>query len=205
MHLSDAELLCAAQTDATNRDDAREEIPIRFNALLLYLAGWACRRCGLHRSEVEEVVQSTLLALFTTASPFDPSRGAVVEPYFRGLVQNAARSHQRFLRKGADRRHDYADSLNVRLALPSSPDEVADRRDDLAVAVAQEHNAKAADAVLVMANPEMAIILRGLYYLGKTQDEMAVAIGTDRSTVSRRLARFRDHVSAQGGVPYYAA
>ena len=120
MQLSDAELICAAQSDGENRNQTRQELPIRFKALLLYLAGRACQLYKLDVGEAAVIMQLALMALTDPETArFDPVRAeGRVEPYLRGLVQNAARTHARFLCKGAARRHNYADPENPRRKLP---------------------------------------------------------------------------------------
>src|SRR5437867_1777366 len=101
MQLSDAQLLCTAQSDGENSQQARDELMPRFGALLRYLAGWSCNRCGLHQDEAKVIVQETIVALLNPdIARFDSAKSDHCEPYLRGLVQNAAREHARFIRRG---------------------------------------------------------------------------------------------------------
>ena len=54
--------------------------------------------------EADDIVQWALVALFNPETArFDPTRGSGnrVEAYLRGLIQNAARKHARFVRRGS--------------------------------------------------------------------------------------------------------
>jgi RNA polymerase sigma factor (sigma-70 family) len=203
MQLSDADLICAAQSDGENRDPSRQELPIRFKALLFYFAGRACQLYKLDAGEAAEIVQLALMALTDPdTARFDAVRAeGRVEPYLRGLVQNAARTHARFLCKGAARRHDYADPENARRKLPMSVDGITDTRENRQAVV---ESRDLAVAVLAMATADERLLIARVFYRGESVEEVAVSLGVDRSTVSRRLTRFYRRVRARGWL-FYAA
>ena len=202
---SDDDVLRAAQSGGETSTSARNDLDSRFGKLMRYFAGKACRLFGLDTSEVEDIVQDAAADLLDpTIARFDPTRqGASVQTYLRGLVQNAARCHARFVRKGDGKRHDYSAPDNAREHLPTSSAEVHDSADDLAVAVESEATASAAAKIMALATPDMRAIINGLYHRGETPEQVGFAIGVDRTTVTRRFARFREEVAAK--VPYHAA
>lgn len=206
MALSDVELICAAQSGGESSKQARNELVDRFGNLLRYFAGNACLLAGLDPSEIDDVVQAAVADLCDPdIARFDPARPkASVQSYLLGLVQNAARTHTRFVRQADDVRHDYGDPLNADRDLPSSPADIADGHDDFADAADREETARAAAAVLLLAAPDVMVLVRAVHYRGETPEQVALAIGVDRSTVARRLYRFYEQVR-QSGLSYHAA
>lgn len=193
--LSDAELLCAAQSGDPSRNQAREELPIRFARLLRYLANHACHIHGLATSEVQDVIQQTLLGLFTAKTPFDPARCSI-EAYLRGLTQTAARSHRRSLGFGRHWRHDWAHPDNRRRGLPQSVDAIPDSNNPRPAMEARD----AVVPVLALADPTERRFLIEVFLRGKTIKETAAGVGADPSTVSRKLTAFYARVIAQVGL-----
>jgi hypothetical protein len=55
-----------------------------------------------------------------------------------------------------------------------------------------------AAAILLMATPGMRVLLWRIHYNGESIKDVALAIGVDRSTLSRRLSRFYEQVRAKG-------
>jgi RNA polymerase sigma factor (sigma-70 family) len=194
MHLSDADLLCAAQSGGDAGYDARKELPIRFERLLLYFAHHACRLNSLPLPEADDIIQLALLKVLTTKTPFDPARGGV-EAYLRGLVQTAARSHRRFLRPGTRRRHDWADAENGRLGLPTTVEAIADDFDAQAGTDARD----GAAAVLAIASVDERGLVHDVFYRSISIKDVGISIGVDPSTVSRRLTRLYSRVLARCG------
>jgi RNA polymerase sigma factor (sigma-70 family) len=187
MALSEIELLCAAQSGGINAAQARNELPIRFAALLRYLANHARRTYHLDASHTDDIIQRILVAVFDPdRARFDPARAKEgPEAYLRLFAQNAARDHAAFVRHGDKVRHNYADPDNTRRHLPASPDDVADQHDPWVGSEARE----TAVAVLAMADPQERALVVAVYYQGLTPGKAAGEAGVDRTTVTRRLAR----------------
>jgi RNA polymerase sigma factor (sigma-70 family) len=202
---TDSDIICAAQSGDDSSIQARSALISRFGKLMRYFAGKAIGLFGLDPSEVEDVFQDAAADLFDPAiARFDPTRpGASVQNYLRGLIQNAARRHSRFVRNGDAVRHEYAAPENARQHLPASSAEVHDTADDLAIAIDSEQTASDTAKVMRLATPEMTTIIRGVYHRGETPEQVAAAMGVDRTTVTRRLARFR--VAVLSSAPYHAA
>lgn len=195
MALSDVDVLLAAQAGGESNDPVWQEFFGRFQRLLRYLANHACQHYGLHSSEADEILQVALIAL---ASPnttrFDPSRGnGGIEPYLRGLVQNAARGQKRFVRKGAELRHDWSHPDNLRYHRPVSLNDLRDPFDHPALIEAHEE----ALAAAVMADEGERDLLNRIFVQNEAVADVADALGIDRSTVSRRLSRFYIRVRLQ--------
>ena len=207
MALSDVELICAAQSGGEPGKQACEQLMARFGPLLRYFAGKACLLTGLDTSEIGDIVQEAVADLLDPAiARFDPAHPkASVKSYLLGRVQNAVRNHIRFVREDAAKRHDYADPQNARRGLPVSAADVADAHDDFAVAEDREQTVKTAAAVMLMATPEVMVLIQGVFFRGETPERVGLAVGVDRTTVTRRLSRFYDHVRAHGGLSIYAA
>jgi RNA polymerase sigma factor (sigma-70 family) len=193
MALSDSELVLAAQCGGPDSDQSREELPIRFRKLLFYLASHACRLNGLHASEAEEVVQYALQALFDSETArFDSGRSEDdrVEPYLRGLIQNAARKHARSIWRGSDQHHDYASPLNGKRGLPSSVDDIRDPRDGRDIV----ENRDLVSAVIDLAGADERELIERIFFSGHELGVVAADLGVDPSTVSRRLGRLYGRV-----------
>jgi RNA polymerase sigma factor (sigma-70 family) len=207
MQLSDADLIVAAQSGGETSNQARQDLMARFGPLLRYFAGRACMLTGLDISEIEDVVQEAVADLLDpNIARFDPAHPKCsVKSYLRGLVQNAVRNHISFVRESDTKRHDHADPQNTRRDLPASPADIADPHDDFAEAEDSEQTAKTAAAVMVMATPEVMVLIQGVFFRGETPEKVGMAIGVNRTTVIRRLARFYEHVRAHGGRSYYGA
>lgn len=186
MRLSDTELLYTAQADGPDAARARDEIPVRFVALLRYLANHARRHHHLDDSHTDDIIQRILLAVFDPERVrFDPSRSDGHEAYLRLFAQNAARDHAAFVRRGGKVRHDYANRDNARRHLPTGPEDIADRHDPRGGAEARE----TAVAVMALADAQERALLVAVYYQGMTPGRAAAEAGVDRTTVTRRLAR----------------
>lgn len=187
MPLSDTDVICAAQSRGESNTEARKEFVARFDRLLRYLTYRACSLCGLDTGEAEEVLQNALIALLDPAtSGFDPGRGDRVEPYLIGLVQNAARSHARFVRKGDGKRHDWFDPDNRRRCLPTSIEDIPDPREPGAVVETRDFAA----VTLAVARRDERRLVDRLFFRGERTRDVAEDMGIDRTTVSRRLDRF---------------
>ncbi len=195
MQLSNTDLICAAQSDGESSQHAKNEVPIRFGTLLRFLADHARKLYGLDVTETDDIIQLALLALcYPKGVRFDPTRADGYEPYLRGLVQNAARTHARFLRQGNAKRHDYSHPDNHRRNLPVSADEVRDPYDNQAGIETRE----LAGAVLVMAGTDERALIDRVFYRGEAVEGVAISLKVDRSTVSRRLTRFYRRVLSRG-------
>ena len=196
MALSDSELLQAAQSGGCNSEQARQELFPRFARLLFYLAGHTCRLNGLHASEADDIVSNALVALIDpVVARFDPGRGDgdKVEAYLRGLIQNSARKHARFIRRGSDQRHDYASPHNAKRGLPSSAEDIRDPWDGRAVVASRD----VFSFVLKLAGVNERELIDRTFLAGEEPQDVATALGVDRSTVSRRLGRFCRRVRAR--------
>jgi RNA polymerase sigma factor (sigma-70 family) len=207
MALSEVDLIVAAQAGGQDSRQRQEELMARCGPLLFYFARRACKTIGLDPdNDANDIVQNALVALIDPeAARFDPSRGDHWQTCLLHLIQNATRVHSRSIRRGAKVRHDYGHPDNRRRHLPKSPDAIEDPHDDLAEAAEREQTTKVAAAVLVMANPEVLVLIQGVYFRGETPAVVGLAIGVDRTTVTRRLERFFEYVRAHGGLVYCAA
>ncbi len=195
MALSDSELLVAAQSNGSGREQARQELLPRFGRLLTYLAARACQLNGLHASEVDEVVHHALAALLNPKlARFDPGRGNgdQVDAYLSGLIQNAARMHARSIRRGDGHRHDYASPLNAKRGLPSSVEDIPDPWHGGAIVATRD----VVSAILGMAGADERELIDRIFFAGEEPSDVAADLGVDRSTVSRRLSRFYGRVRA---------
>lgn len=191
MQLSNVNVICAAQLGGESSEQAKKELLPRFGRLLRYLAGRACKLYGLYPSEAGDIVQNALVSLLDPSiAQFDSGRGDRYEAYLRGLIQNAARSHARFIRKGSTTRHDFADPMNANRNLPVAVDGIQDDHDERSAAENRDHAA----AVLVLANPDTCLLIYRVFFSGEAVEQVAISIGVDRSTVSRRLTRFFEQV-----------
>ena len=186
MHLSDTELICAAQSGGENSTQASEEVPVRFKATLRIFAGRARKLYHLDASATDEIVQRAMLAFFNPKiARFDPDRSDDPQAYLRGLIQNAACSYARFLRRGDKHKHNYLNPDNPRRNLPSDVAEIEDTRDPWVPAEARD----TAVAVMAMATPEERGLAIAVFYRGQTPEEVGVGLGVNRTTVTRRLGR----------------
>jgi RNA polymerase sigma factor (sigma-70 family) len=204
---SDCDILCAAQSVGDSSKSARQQFDAHFGKRIWYFAQKACGLFHLDPSEAAEIVQNAVADLLDgSLARFDPAHPkASVTNYIRGMVQNAARKHSNFVRHGDDHHHDYSAVENPHRGLPSGPADIADPWDDLAEAVEQDETAVTAGKVMALAAPDISPLLRSLYFDGMTPERTARTIGVDRTTVIRRVARFREFVLASGGLTYPAA
>ncbi len=187
MALSDSELLHAAQSGGLGCEQARQDLHGRFERLLTYLAAHACRLNGLNVAETGDIISLAFVAVLDPAvARFDPTRGDKVEAYLRGLVQNAARTHARFVRRGIDKRHDYSAPANSERGLPASVAEIRDPWDDGAII----SNRNVASVVFGMASDDERELVKRIFFAGEEPEEVATWLCVDRSTISRRLGRF---------------
>jgi RNA polymerase sigma factor (sigma-70 family) len=188
--LSDSDLICAVQSDdAHTQDEARKELMDRFGSFLHVLAGQACLLAGLnvdqHREDVVDLAVVDLLD--PDKAKFDPARpDASPKSYLRGLIQNAARTHGRFVRRGATVRHDYSHPENDNQHLPESPVAIPDPFD----AYADIDDSGVVAAALTLASPRLRLAIYRFYWCGETMEQAAGSAGVSRSTISRDLASF---------------
>src|ERR1700722_3339610 len=127
-----------------------------------------------------------MLALFNAKlARFDPARSDGPEAYLRGLIQNAACSYARFLRRGDKQKHNYLHPDNSRRNLPGDVAEVEDTRDAWTPTEARD----TAVAVMAMATSEERGLVLAVFYRGQTLEEAGGGIGVNRTTVTRRLGR----------------
>jgi RNA polymerase sigma factor (sigma-70 family) len=185
MPLTDAKLLRAVQTAPTR--ELRDDFETRFRPILYRAAADQCNLRGIHQTEINDVVQDAIgLILNPKIKRFD-LRGENAVAYVWGQVQNAAKSYARFLREGDAVRHNWGDERNADRGLPQRIEDVAARMIDPVIA-------DLAAAAMDEADNDEAILIGRHFFDEDTLEAIAIDLGVDRSTVSRRLRRFCQRV-----------
>lgn len=190
--LSESQLLCAAQASASN-SAIRDEFVDRFLGFLRYSAGRCCCLYKLDLSMIDDVVDVAIAMVFDGEQVrYNPARSDGCLTYLRGLVQNAAKQHARFIHRGEDRRQDWDDPIVAQLHLPTHMEEIPEPFHSVPLIESNELVALA----LAIAQPDERALIDRYFYDGESFDEIADSMGMTRSTVSRRLERFCNRAAA---------
>lgn len=149
------------------------------------LVGFVCNRIGGEKWETEDIVQETL---HTVVTKFDPSSSShqdlvtAVRKHAQGIARNYLKNHWR---KSGRNKNRFVHDIS---------DEVIDKRYSSDETLAQkERDKKIRDAMDQL--PEMyQRPLYMKYYLGKSSNEIAAALGIRATTVDTRLSRAREQL-----------
>lgn len=192
MALADIDLLCAAQSaDATN--EIRDEFADRFSDFLRYTAGRCCWLYKLDLSMVDDVVDlAIMMVIDADGARFDRSRGETHLAYLRGMVQNAAKQHARFIHRGGRLRQEWGDPLVSQLKLPGCVEEICDLKPGPSV-----ETDDLVERVLAVASDGERLLIDRHYFRHESLESIANSLGVARTTVSRRLDRFYDRAAAE--------